>query len=301
MSNDIDKTKRVKSEAYALAGWSSYCLGDFDAAQSDYRHAIEVDGENAKFHYFLAKVLFAKNDILEASREFEQAIDRNYTYALRAAYDPEFIDNKDVVTEVINKVRNNRQTVIINKCASLSEVVSKETSAIISRYLDQKNQSSRAYSLISKTVQQFLDEPRLRNLLELFNVEKLLNEEGLISSAVLEAKEKIGSKTDELEARDLAAFSSEADPAEVRNVEKYKLIGFCALGISAAIILLFTTDFDNIFLSGIIFSILARLLDTTLTQIKLQFWDTSEVEILEPIGQLLTGGHMRRLDSCHIP
>ena len=61
-------------DAWVLRGYALFLLGDYEAAESDLRHAYELDPLRAQTQYFLGLVLYERGNVEEAVLYFEKAL-----------------------------------------------------------------------------------------------------------------------------------------------------------------------------------------------------------------------------------
>jgi tetratricopeptide (TPR) repeat protein len=93
------------ARSYGMAGWASYCLGNFVDAEKYLRQSLNKNDADAQSNFDLSKVLLRLGHEQEAMRYFRRAIEADLMYGIRAGSDPDFLAHKPIVEKVIADYR----------------------------------------------------------------------------------------------------------------------------------------------------------------------------------------------------
>lgn len=101
-----DQTDEALLARYrSLLGWTYYCLGQFDKAQHELETAIELDQDNARAYYDLAKVLVRSDQIEDGLRRLESSFRTDWLFGVRATGDADFSSHLKEISDRIDLFR----------------------------------------------------------------------------------------------------------------------------------------------------------------------------------------------------
>lgn len=96
---------KAVARGFQMAGWASYCKGDFSASENFLSKSLSYYEEDLHSNFLMAKTLLRIGDTKRAKPFFAYAMYGDINYALRAGADPDFLDHKHVLEGWIEEYR----------------------------------------------------------------------------------------------------------------------------------------------------------------------------------------------------
>jgi hypothetical protein len=108
------------ARAYRMAGWASYCAGEMLDSKKFYLLSLEMNKDDTVSKFEICKPLIALGENNFAIEYFKKAITIDYSFAIRAACENDFLSIKDDITRTIQEVCSEYHCKIVNELDSIS-------------------------------------------------------------------------------------------------------------------------------------------------------------------------------------
>lgn len=126
--------KLDQARSLGLAGWASYCDGDFENGKSHLLRCVETNPEDWRGRYDLSKACIRLGDTDTALDQLKILLTAQPAYARRAGADSDFLEEPSTLMGAIEAVRQSATHSLRGSCHQYVELLTPERIAVIAKY-----------------------------------------------------------------------------------------------------------------------------------------------------------------------
>ncbi|MEM8976601.1 MAG: tetratricopeptide repeat protein [Pseudomonadota bacterium] len=131
---DPEEYKSDQARALGLAGWASYCQGDFANASQHLGKSLEINPTDLQSRYDFAKLLMHTDKVAEGREHLRSVLEADPKYAIRARSDSDFRKHDPALQSEIETLKDKCTEQIERHAETFKKVFPQSKRPILNKY-----------------------------------------------------------------------------------------------------------------------------------------------------------------------